>query len=68
MTTDVKFPNVKVKLIGENGNSFVILGSCMKAARKAGVKKEDIDAFTEEAKSGDYDHLLQTCMKWFDCY
>jgi hypothetical protein len=26
----------------------------------------EIEIFIEEAKSGDYDHLLQTCMKWFD--
>ena len=24
------------------------------------------DEFSKEAMSGDYDHLHQTCMKWFD--
>jgi len=30
----------------------------------AGIGKEERDAFMDEAMSGDYDHLLQTCMKW----
>jgi hypothetical protein len=63
---EIKFPHVKVRLVGVNGNSFVILGTCQSAARKAGLTKEQIDEFLEEATSGDYDHLLCTCMKWFD--
>lgn len=63
----VKFPNVKVKLIGEDGNAFAILGRCTKAARRAGVSKEDLNAFLKEAMSGDYNHLLMTCMEWFSC-
>lgn len=61
-----KFPNVKVQLVGQNGNSFVILGLCGRAAKKAGLTKEQIDEFHKEAMGGDYDNLLCTCMKWFD--
>lgn len=60
-----KYPNVRVKLSGEDGNAFFILGRCTTAARSAAVSKKEIDAFLAEAKSGDYDHLLQTCMKWW---
>jgi len=61
---DVKYPKVKVKLVGEDGNAFAILGRVMGALRKAGVPKEKIDEFLTEAQSGNYDHLLQTCMHW----
>jgi len=27
---------------------------------------EDGNAFVTEATAGDYDHLLQTAMRWFD--
>jgi len=57
--------NVKVKLVGKDGNAFAILGRVSKALRKAGypdLAKE----FLEEAMSGDYNHLLQTCMKYVE--
>lgn len=63
----VKYPDVHVELVGGDGNAFFILGRCQKAARRAGLSKETIDEFHKEATSGDYDHLLQTCLKWFDC-
>ena len=65
--SDVKFPQVKVQLVGQEGNAFSIMGRCAAAARRAGVAKVDIDAFYKEATSGNYDHLLQTCMAYFDC-
>jgi hypothetical protein len=60
------YPNITVKLIGQNGNAFNLLGIMSKAMRKNGVPKEEIDKFTKEATAGDYDHLLGTCMKWVD--
>ena len=63
---NVKYPKIKVQLSGEDGNAFFILARVRGAMRKAQVPKEEIDQFTQEAKSGDYDHLLQTCMKWVD--
>jgi transcriptional/translational regulatory protein YebC/TACO1 len=62
----VKYPQVKVKLAGQDGNAFVILGLCLRAARSANVPKEEIDKFREEATNGDYNHLLRTCMEWWD--
>tara|TARA_Y100001963_G_scaffold68502_1_gene95446 strand:- start:200 stop:397 length:198 start_codon:yes stop_codon:yes gene_type:complete len=58
--------NVQVQLSGEDGNAFAILGRCMSAARKAGLSRDEVEAFRTEAMEGDYDHLLQTCMKYFD--
>lgn len=64
--SEVKYPNVEVELVGQDGNAFAILGAARKAAKRAGVSKEEIDAYLEEAMSGDYNHLLQTTMKWFN--
>jgi hypothetical protein len=63
---DPKYPNVKVQLSGEDGNAFAIIGRCRRAARREGVSDDELDAFSAEATSGDYDHVLQTCMRWFD--
>jgi hypothetical protein len=53
-----------VKLTGEDGNAFLIIGKCLKAMRKAGWSVEQIDKFQTDATSGDYDHLLATVMKY----
>ena len=58
--------NVKVRLTNRDGNAFAILGNCQRAARNAGISKDEINAFMEEAMNGDYDHLLRTCMKYFE--
>jgi len=57
--------NVKVKLVGEDGNAFAILGRVRKAMRRAGFDKEADQMFLE-AQQGDYDHLLQTVMKYVE--
>ena len=62
MTT--KYPDVSVKLTGEDGNAFSIIGRVVQALRRAGVSAEEQDAFRKEATSGDYDNVLQTAMRW----
>lgn len=49
-----------------DGNAFSILGATRKALRKSGMSHEHVDKIMQEAKSGDYDHLLATCMKHVD--
>ena len=61
------FPQVKVKLVGEDGNAFAIMGRCTRAARKAGLSTQQIEEYMHEATSGDYNHLLTTTMKYFNC-
>lgn len=56
----------KVKLIGEDGNAFSILGRYLKEAKKNNWSKEEIERFMTEARSGDYDDLLRIVMKYFD--
>ena len=61
-----KHPGITVTLTGQDGNAFAVLGRCREAARDAGLSDEEIATFTDEAMAGDYDHLLQTAMRWFE--
>jgi len=61
-----KYPNITVELIGQDGNAFLIIGKVIKAMMRAHVPSEDIDTFTHEATSGDYDHVLQTVIEWVE--
>ena len=61
--TELRQTGIKVRLIGEDGNAFHILGKVCAALRRNGESKEFIDAFLEKAKSGDYNHLLATVME-----
>ena len=58
----IKFPHIKVPLVGFDGNAFSILGRVCQALRKGKVSIEDQNLFMKEAKSGDYNHLLRTVM------
>lgn len=60
------YPDVKVQLSGRDGNAFSIIGYVSSGLKKAGVSKEEIEAFFDEATLGDYDNVLQTCMRWVD--
>ena len=54
---------VDFSLLGIDGNAFVIVGAFSNAAKKHGFDSGEINQVLEEAKSGDYDHLLQTIIK-----
>lgn len=56
----------EVELIGRDGNAFAIIGAVRQALRRAGNSTEIVEAFTEEATSGDYDHVLATAMAYAD--
>jgi len=55
--------NITVKLSGEDGNAFAVLGKVNRALKKAGHPELATEYFREATK-GDYDHLLQTTMKY----
>ena len=61
-----KYPDITVQLTSKDGNAFYILGICLRAMRRAGLSQEEREAFQAEATSGNYDHLLATCMEWFN--
>ena len=59
----VKYPEITVQLTGTDGNAYAILGAVKKSLIKAG-HGDEAKLFLEEAMSGDYNHLLQTCHEW----
>ena len=61
-----KYPDITVELVGKDGNAYNLLGICLRAMREADLPQEERDAFEKEATSGNYDHLLATCIKWFN--
>jgi hypothetical protein len=62
--SEPKYPKVVVQLSGEDGNALAIVGRVRQAMRDANVPKIDITDFQLQALSGNYDNVLQTCMKW----
>jgi hypothetical protein len=54
---------VKLKLVGLDGNAYVILGAFERQAKREGWSQEEIDIVKKEAKSADYTHLLGTIME-----
>lgn len=64
LDTEVKYPDVQVRLVGEDGNAFAIMGRVATALRRAGVSNEEIEAYYAESTSGDYDNLLRTATRW----
>lgn len=64
ITSKPKYPEIEVQLVGLDGNAFAILGRVLQAMRRGEVPKAERMQFQEEAMSDDYNHLLQTVMKW----
>lgn len=61
---EVKYPQITIKLVGEDGNAFAILARVDTALRKANISRETRELFKKEATSKDYNHLLQVVMQW----
>ena len=53
-----------VKLIGQDGNAFFILGKVSDALRDAGADQKYIQTYFNESTAGNYDHLLRVAMKY----
>ena len=62
----------QVKLSNSDGNAFMVIGAANKAIARFNreqtdpSKMVDKDEFQKEATSGDYDHVIQTVMKYCD--
>lgn len=61
-----KYPDIHVQLTGQDGNAFTMITRVMGDMRAAKVPVEERDAFMAEVTSGDYDHVIQTIMRWVD--
>lgn len=60
----IRFPAVRVRLTGRDGNALAIVAAVSRALREARVPGEDIDAFQAEALSGGYETVLRTALSW----
>lgn len=60
------YPQVTVQLSGMDGNAMAIVGRVRRALDRAGINDDVVETFVRQALSGDYDHVIQTCMKWVD--
>lgn len=53
---------VKMKLVGLDGNAFVIMDAWQRNAKKQGWNDTDIETVLEEAQYSNYNHLVATIM------
>lgn len=59
---------IKVKLIGEDGNVFNLIGICSCTLKENGMSNK-IDEFVKEVTSShSYDEALCVIMNWFEVY
>jgi hypothetical protein len=59
-----KYPDIRVKLSGTNGNALCLVGVVSGALRRSRAAPADVDTFCREALRGDYDNVLRTCCQW----
>ncbi|MFN5848809.1 MAG: hypothetical protein ACK5UE_08840 [Chitinophagales bacterium] len=57
---------VHLDLVGVQDNAYSVLGAFSRQARREGWTPEEINLVTQEAKQGDYDHLLATIRSYCD--
>lgn len=53
-------------LIGVDGNAFNVMGYVRRAMKETGFTREEIEAYTKDATSGDYNHLLVVSIDMID--
>lgn len=66
--TEPKYPDVEVQLSGEDGNAFMMIGKTRRALKRHGVSDEEIEQFSTEATSGDYNNVIATIGRWVTVY
>lgn len=65
MSKSVTKTNIKVKLVGTDGNAYAIMGKVIKALRNGG-RSDLIESYKQEATSGDYDNLIAVTMDYVE--
>lgn len=66
MDTAIQRPlPVGVRLVGEDGNAFNVIGLISRRMREEGYG-DLVAEFRAEAMAGDYGHLLATAMDWVE--
>jgi len=59
---------IKVKLVGEDGNVFNLIGICSHALKENNMKDKVNEFVKEVTSSHSYDEALSVMMNWFDIY
>ena len=59
-------PRRPVVEIPYGDNAALILARATRALRKAGYTVEEVSKYLAEAKSGDYDHLVEVTEMWVE--
>jgi hypothetical protein len=59
-----RYPKIRVKLRGEEGNAFALLLLVAAALRRAGVPAAEITEFRKQATASDHARLMLTCGQW----
>ena len=54
---------INLSLVGQDGNAHSLLAAFRRQAKREGWTADEIEAVTQEAKSGDYGHLIETLIK-----
>ncbi len=49
---------LKYDLVGADGNAYSVMGYVRRAMKEEGYSREEIEEYSKDAMSDDYDHLL----------
>jgi len=58
-----QFAEIDVQLSGNDGNAFSIMGSVVRAIKRAGATEAQVAEYREASMAGDYDNLLQVALR-----
>lgn len=57
---------MKYSLVGVDGNAYAVMGYVRNAMKKEHCSSEEIEKYTNDAKSGDYNHLLVVSLEMIE--
>jgi hypothetical protein len=67
MSTQIlRHPDVKVRLVGYDGNAIAILGRTRHALHDGGASTDDVASFMREATGANCDQLLAKVVRWVE--
>ena len=66
MNDEIGTKKVNLNLLAIDSNAFSLIGAFRKQARKEGWSADEIKTVTDDAMSGNYDHLLSVLIKYCD--
>jgi hypothetical protein len=64
VTLRTDLPKIDLRLLGQDGNAYNVLGLFCNAAKKAQWPADQIELVMNDAMSDDYNHLLAVVMRY----